>query len=133
KDDVLKGLFSASKKLHPKYFYDKKGSDLFREIMELPEYYLTECELDIFKNKTNELSRMVTMDGWPFDLIELGAGDGFKSTYLLRQLYQEKTTFSYMPIDISGAILDTRSEEHTSELQSRENLVCRLLLEKKNI
>ena len=25
-----------------------------------------------------------------------------------------------------------RSEEHTSELQSRENLVCRLLLEKKN-
>src|SRR5690606_41025684 len=28
--------------------------------------------------------------------------------------------------------LDPRSEEHTSELQSRENLVCRLLLEKKN-
>src|SRR5690606_41968211 len=28
---------------------------------------------------------------------------------------------------------DARSEEHTSELQSRENLVCRLLLEKKNI
>src|SRR5690606_40970433 len=27
--------------------------------------------------------------------------------------------------------VDTRSEEHTSELQSRENLVCRLLLEKK--
>src|SRR5690606_41299668 len=27
---------------------------------------------------------------------------------------------------------DDRSEEHTSELQSRENLVCRLLLEKKN-
>src|SRR5690606_14848862 len=27
---------------------------------------------------------------------------------------------------------ETRSEEHTSELQSRENLVCRLLLEKKN-
>src|SRR5690606_40555096 len=27
--------------------------------------------------------------------------------------------------------LDLRSEEHTSELQSRENLVCRLLLEKK--
>src|SRR5436309_4727037 len=26
-----------------------------------------------------------------------------------------------------------RSEEHTSELQSRENLVCRLLLEKKNL
>src|SRR5207302_8921725 len=34
---------------------------------------------------------------------------------------------------VAGAITDTgRSEEHTSELQSRENIVCRLLLEKKN-
>src|SRR5690606_8577350 len=115
KDDVLKGLLSASKKLHPKYFYDKKGSDLFREIMELPEYYLRECEMDSLKNKTNKLSSMVTMDGWPFDLIELGAGDGFKSTYLLRQLYQEKTTFSYMPIDISGAILDVLGSSLQSE------------------
>src|SRR5690606_41793040 len=32
-----------------------------------------------------------------------------------------------------GADLKSRSEEHTSELQSRENLVCRLLLEKKKI
>src|SRR5690606_39750604 len=30
-----------------------------------------------------------------------------------------------------NAAFDLRSEEHTSELQSRENLVCRLLLEKK--
>src|SRR5207302_2820000 len=44
--------------------------------------------------------------------------------------------------EIEGEILDRasvqsslrkRSEEHTSELQSRENLVCRLLLEKKNM
>src|SRR5690606_40579061 len=33
-----------------------------------------------------------------------------------------------VPADVS---LQVRSEEHTSELQSRENLVCRLLLEKK--
>src|SRR5207302_10361799 len=32
-----------------------------------------------------------------------------------------------------GALLVARSEEHTSELQSRENLVCRLLLQKKNL
>src|SRR5690606_39314517 len=31
-----------------------------------------------------------------------------------------------------GKLIGMRSEEHTSELQSRENLVCRLLLEKKN-
>src|SRR3712207_7576365 len=32
---------------------------------------------------------------------------------------------------VAGAIVDMRSEEHTSELQSRQYLVCRLLLEKK--
>src|SRR5690606_40266460 len=34
-------------------------------------------------------------------------------------------------VEAIGLIADERSEEHTSELQSRENLVCRLLLEKK--
>src|SRR5690606_41311648 len=33
--------------------------------------------------------------------------------------------------DVAGFQQRCRSEEHTSELQSRENLVCRLLLEKK--
>src|SRR5699024_11697666 len=46
---------------------------------------------------------------------------------------------SFGPIDVNpasetyGYITSTRSEEHTSELQSRFDLVCRLLLEKKNI
>src|SRR5690606_40130446 len=44
----------------------------------------------------------------------------------------------YQPYEIelkrkfNAWIIGNRSEEHTSELQSRENLVCRLLLEKKN-
>src|SRR5690606_41689414 len=38
------------------------------------------------------------------------------------------------PRGVRAAVVDAlRSEEHTSELQSRENLVCRLLLENKNI
>src|SRR5690606_39747409 len=35
-------------------------------------------------------------------------------------------------VPVPPALRNARSEEHTSELQSRENLVCRLLLEKKN-
>src|SRR5438132_10868709 len=35
-------------------------------------------------------------------------------------------------VDESGRVTGTRSEEHTSELQSHSDLVCRLLLEKKN-
>src|SRR2546429_6399681 len=40
--------------------------------------------------------------------------------------------FSDLDCDFYGASLHKRSEEHTSELQSRLHLVCRLLLEKKN-
>src|SRR5690606_42136357 len=36
-----------------------------------------------------------------------------------------------LPPDYGATLIFIRSEEHTSELQSRENLVCRLLLEKK--
>src|SRR5690606_41673057 len=39
---------------------------------------------------------------------------------------------SHVSETAKALLLDSRSEEHTSELQSRENLVCRLLLEKKN-
>src|SRR2546430_10856403 len=42
-------------------------------------------------------------------------------------------SFAQEPQALSGAKLSRRSEEHTSELQSQSNLVCRLLLEKKNI
>src|SRR5690606_41488374 len=45
----------------------------------------------------------------------------------------EAAIFALESLPFGGCILgDERSEEHTSELQSRENLVCRLLLEKKN-
>src|SRR5207302_6789523 len=46
---------------------------------------------------------------------------------------KQKLSFANAPVckDLKGRVLHTRSEEHTSELQSRENLVCRLLLEKK--
>src|SRR3712207_7128815 len=38
----------------------------------------------------------------------------------------------YVGYDEGGQLTEKRSEEHTSELQSRQYLVCRLLLEKKN-
>src|SRR5690606_39302939 len=48
----------------------------------------------------------------------------------LRRLRQPQMNRASAPIHTSEPL--KRSEEHTSELQSRENLVCRLLLEKKN-
>lgn len=104
-NDVLNGLRSTPKHLSSKYFYDKRGDELFQKIMAMPEYYLTRCELEIFKNKTADIAECIRADQESFDLIELGAGDAMKSTYLLKYLNEKGADFTYMPIDISGNIL----------------------------
>src|SRR5690606_40273741 len=56
------------------------------------------------------------------------------AAYVFRRKLRESPVFE--EAKARGKIVErqrTRSEEHTSELQSRENLVCRLLLEKKNV
>src|SRR5699024_11794101 len=47
--------------------------------------------------------------------------------------FQQTQAMHLINIILLGALLVLRSEEHTSELQSRFDIVCRLLLEKKNI
>lgn len=118
--DVIEGLQSSPKRLHSKYFYDKAGDQLFQQIMNMPEYYLTDCELDIFKNKTELLAKSILIDNKPFDLIELGAGDAMKSSYLLEHLTKKNIDFTYMPIDISGHILEELSGKFSRDLPDLE-------------
>ena len=120
--DVLKGLSAHPKKLSSKYFYDKTGDHLFQQIMAMPEYYLTNCELDIFQNKTEELAKAISNINESFDLIELGAGDAMKSSYLLKNLVEKGTDFTYMPIDISGNILSVLQENLKKKLPELEIL-----------
>ena len=47
--DVRNGLTTSPKQLSPKYFYDKRGSELFEEITQLPEYYLTRAERSLLE------------------------------------------------------------------------------------
>lgn len=116
--DVISGLHQKPKKLYSKYFYDEKGDSLFQQIMEMPEYYLTDCELDIFKNKTAELLANIVLDGSPFDLIELGAGDALKSAHLLTLMAENKIDFTYMPVDISGNILSVLERNLRKQIPS---------------
>ncbi|RZK68790.1 MAG: L-histidine N(alpha)-methyltransferase, partial [Pedobacter sp.] len=104
--DVIRGLRESPKRLYPKYFYDSEGNKLFQEIMESPEYYVTDCEMEIFTEQAAELSRQITGADQSFDLIELGPGDCSKTIFLLRQLYTDRISFSYLPIDISQDIID---------------------------
>ncbi|KFF02978.1 L-histidine N(alpha)-methyltransferase [Flavobacterium reichenbachii] len=110
-NDVIDGLQQEPKHLQSKYFYDKRGDSLFQEIMAMPEYYLTRCEMDIFKNKTQELASILMENNTPFDLIELGAGDASKSLHLLQFLKKSNADFTYMPIDISGNILSVLDQK----------------------
>ncbi|APY12324.1 L-histidine N(alpha)-methyltransferase [Seonamhaeicola sp. S2-3] len=112
KEDVRQGLEQTLKTLPSKYFYDKKGDALFVEIMNLPEYYLTRCELEIFQNKTNALIEALQLKtNTHFELIELGAGDGLKTKHLLKALKNQQFNFEYIPIDISTNALQLLQQD----------------------
>lgn len=104
--DMLQGLLSKPKRLQSKYFYNATGDSIFREIMNCEEYYPFNCELEIFSENTAALVKAIMAPGGAFDLIELGAGDCTKSSYLLRHLVRIGAGFTYMPIDISANIID---------------------------
>jgi len=116
KNEILNGLSEEPKHLLSKYFYDKKGDELFQQIMNMPEYYLTDCELEIFTRKKNEIAKAVRAFDEPFDLVELGAGDATKSSYLLEYLVAQNADFTYMPIDISANIISILEENLTSKI-----------------
>ena len=109
-DDVLAGLTATLKYLEAKYFYDTAGDELFQEIMNAPEYYPTNCELEIFTQQTEALAQAIIADGSAFDLIELGAGDATKSAHLLRHLLHKQADFTYVPIDISNHVINYLNE-----------------------
>lgn len=99
--DVLLGLSQSPKTVSSKYLYDAEGDRLFKQIMELPEYYLTRCELEIMQNHKDEIADLIGGD--PFNLVELGPGDGHKTEILLEHFLERGLDFRYVPIDISEA------------------------------
>jgi len=115
-NDVLKGLSSPQKSLSSKYFYDETGDRLFQRIMECDDYYLTRCEMEIFREHSAELAQPLNIHSGAFDLIELGAGDGTKTRHLLDYLHHQVADFRYLPVDISGHILDVLSQNLATTL-----------------
>jgi len=103
--DVLKGLQSTPKYLDSKYFYDKKGDELFQKIMESDEYYLTNAEMEIFSTQQSAIADVVLKNTKPLDVIEFGPGDATKSIHLLKELAERKAIANYFPIDISKNII----------------------------
>jgi dimethylhistidine N-methyltransferase len=97
--DVLRGLAGPRKELPCKYFYDAEGSRLFEEICELPEYYLTRCELGILERHAGTMAGLL---GPRCALIEYGSGSGRKTRLLLDHLHDPA---AYVPVDINKDFL----------------------------
>ena len=114
--DVLKGLRTTPKYLQSKYFYDKKGDELFQKIMECDEYYLTNSELEIFSTQTSELANIVIEQHQNFDVVELGPGNAVKSMFLLKELVSKNALSTYFPVDISKNIINLLHKKLPEEL-----------------
>lgn len=98
RSDVLKGLSLETKTLSPKYFYDQRGSELFEQICQQPEYYPTETEIGILRENRAEIAKL---SGTGCELVEFGCGASKKIRVLLEGL-RPKT---YIGVDISRDFL----------------------------
>lgn len=98
-DEVLAGLTRTRKELSPKWFYDARGSALFDEITELPEYYLTRTERRLLASFGQSWIRELA----PMSLVELGAGSADKTRILLDAM---PAGGLYVPVDISPTYLE---------------------------
>jgi L-histidine Nalpha-methyltransferase len=112
--DVAYGLSRPQKELPPKYFYDRRGSELFDEITRLPEYYLTRTERALLDCWSGPLMTALQ----PAALVELGAGSADKTRLLLDAMVYAGTGEVYVPIDVSAEFLEDSASRLRDEYPS---------------
>jgi len=106
--EVREGLTATPKQIPCHFFYDETGSQIFEEICELPEYYLTRAESEILRDRAEEIARRYAQ---PIALVELGSGSAIKTRLLIDALLQEHGSLSYVPIDISPSVLEASAQQ----------------------
>jgi uncharacterized SAM-dependent methyltransferase len=111
--EALEGLLKPEKSLPAWLFYDERGSDLFLQITELPEYYLTRTEHSLLAAHAGEILAEFAA---PVTLAELGAGTAAKTGILLRAALRFQPEILYQPIDVSASALREAAETLSSEI-----------------
>ncbi|MFI9508774.1 L-histidine N(alpha)-methyltransferase [Nocardia sp. NPDC052566] len=109
--DARLGLTASPKWLPPKWFYDARGSELFEQITELPEYYPTRTERALLERVVGEIARTAQAEV----LVELGAGSAAKTRLLLTALTAEGPLKTYVPQDVSSSALRAAADEIAEE------------------
>lgn len=91
-----RGLSAKPKRLPSWLFYDERGSALFDEICEQPEYYLTRCEIALMDEHAASIADTLGSD---VRLVEYGSGNARKTGMLLDHL---QAPVAYVPVEISS-------------------------------
>lgn len=99
---VTEGLAQFPKTLPCRFFYDKIGSELFEQICELPEYYVTRTERALLEQRAPE---MIEAAGDNLALMEFGSGSSHKTRLLLEAALKRQPSLHYVPVDISAQFL----------------------------
>jgi L-histidine N-alpha-methyltransferase len=110
-DDVLDGLTRPFKELPPKHLYDARGSELFDQICELPEYYPTRTERSILDDCAD---LMVARTG-AAELVELGSGTAAKTRVVLSAMDRAGTLWRYVPFDVAEQVVRDCAAELADE------------------
>lgn len=98
REDILNGLSSIPKTTPARWFYDQRGSELFEQITDLPEYYPTRTETALLTAHCAEVGKVA---GPGRAVIEFGAGSAAKTPHLLKRI----DPAAYVAVDISGDFL----------------------------
>jgi dimethylhistidine N-methyltransferase len=106
--DVLAGLAASIRAIPARWFYDRRGSELFEAITRLPEYYPTRTETALLERYSGEVAALA---GKGDAVVELGSGSSAKTPILLRAV----EPCAYVPIDISGEFLRDSAETLQAE------------------
>jgi L-histidine N-alpha-methyltransferase len=112
--DAVKGLQAEQKSIPPVWFYDERGSKLFEEITQLPEYYPTRAERALLEQHGLAIAEHAKAD----TLVELGAGACDKTRVLLSALRDAGTLSRYVPFDVSDEFLRNAAGTLTEEYES---------------
>ena len=105
---VLAGLAAPIRAVPARWFYDRRGSELFEAITQLPEYYLTRADAALLEAHSPEVARIA---GTGSVVVEFGSGSSAKTPLLLRAAAPR----AYVPVDISGEFLRQSAEALQAE------------------
>ncbi len=116
-DAVAEGLARRPRSIPCRFLYDERGSQLFEEICDLPEYYLTRAEREILRARADRIAARFDR---PIVLAELGSGSSAKTRLVIDACLARHGRLRYVPVDISRSMLEASSSELLLRYESLE-------------